>query len=426
MLNDRLLDFCYKSPTSYNATKVIQEDLLEKGYTELFENEKWVLEKGKKYFVNKLNASIVAFETGLGDITKDGFSMILAHTDTPSIKIKPNPVFKGNREYIRLNSYVYGGPLLGTWFDRPLGLAGKVFYRGENGEVVESIININKALLTIPSLAIHFNREANKGFEINSQNNTMLVAGLVTDELERDNAILNILAKEVSTETSNILDFEVFVYDITRGCKLGLNEEFLSSPKLDDLWLTFCGLEAIEGEISQGTKVMFCLDNEEIGSNTAQGADGNFVKNILERIVIGLGYKDKEDFMITCINSKAISADVAHGAHPNNPEKDDPTNRVVLGKGIVIKHDAKAAYATSGKVSSELINICKENDIPYQIYVNRSDLIVGKSFGPMVASSLTINVADVGLALLGMHSIRELGGASDTQYCIDLFRKFYV
>ncbi len=426
MLNEKLLDFCYKCPTSFNATKVIQEELLEKGYTELLENEKWTLEKGKKYFVNKLNASIVAFETGTGDVTKEGFSMVLSHIDTPSIKIKPNPVFKGDKQYIKLNSDVYGGPLLATWFDRPLGLAGRVYYRGVEGEVVETIINIDKPLLTIPSLAIHLNREANKGVEINAQKNTMLIAGMVTEELERDNAILNILAKEVKTDVDSILDFEVFVYEVTKGSKVGINEEFLSVGRLDDLWLTFCGLEALEAsKDAKATKVMFCLDNEEIGSHTPQGANGNFVTNILERIVIGLGHKEKEDFMIACVNSKAISADVAHAAHPNNPDKEDPTNKVLLGKGVVIKQDAKLKYSTTGKVASELINICKENDIAYQIYVNRSDLVGGGTLGMMIASRLTINVADIGLALLGMHSVRELGGCEDTFHCVNLFTKFF-
>lgn len=425
-LNEKLIDFCYDCPTSFNATRVIEKDLISKGYIELLESEKWVLEKGKKYYVNKLNASIVAFETGLGDVTKEGFSIVLGHIDTPSIKIKPNPIFKNNKDYIKLNCDVYGGPLLGTWFDRPLGLAGKVYFRNENGEVQEEIINIDRPILTIPSVAIHLNREANKGFEINAQNNTMLLAGLVTEELERDNAILEILAKNINIDANNILDFEVFVYEVTKGCMLGINQEFLSTARLDDLWLTFCGLESLENsKDAQSTKVMFCVDNEEIGSHTPQGANGNFVTNILERIVIGLGHKETEDFMITCVNSKAISADVAHGAHPNSPEKADPTNNVVLGKGVVIKKDAKLKYSTTGKVAGELVNICKENDIAYQIYVNRSDMVGGGTVGMMIASRLTINVADVGLALLGMHSIRELGGCEDTKHCIDLFTKFY-
>ncbi len=426
MLNEKLLDFCYKCPTAFNATAVIKEELLEKGFIELFESEKWVLEKGKKYFVNKLNASIVAFETGLGEITKDGFTMILSHIDTPSIKIKPNPVFKDNKQYLKLNTNVYGGPLLGTWFDRPLGLAGKVYFRNSDGKVQEEIINIDRPILTIPSLAIHLNREANNGFEINAQKNTMVIAGLVTDELEKDDAVLKILSSEVKCNAEDILDFEVFVYEVTRGSKLGINEEFLSAGRLDDLWLTFCGLESLySAKTTDATKVMFCLDNEEIGSHTPQGADGNFVTNILERIVIGLGYKEKEDFMIACVNSRGISADVAHGNHPNNPDKEDPTNKVTLGKGVVIKQDSKLKYSTTGKVASELINICKENDIAYQTYVNRSDLVGGGTLGMMVASRLTINVADVGLALLGMHSVRELGGSEDTFHCINLFTNYF-
>ncbi len=426
MLNEKLLEFCHKCPTSFNATKVIREELLEKGFTELFETEKWSLEKGKKYFVNKLNASIVAFETGSGDITKDGFTMIFSHIDTPSIKIKPNPVFTDNKQYIKLNTNIYGGPLLSTWYDRPLGLAGRVYFRNVEGQVQEEIINIEKPLMTIPSLAIHLNREQNSGFEINAQKNTMLIAGLVTDELERDNAILKVLSAEVNCNMDDILDFEVFVYDITKGSKLGINEEFLSAGRLDDLWLTFCGLESLyASKNTNSTKVMFCLDNEEIGSHTPQGANGNFISNILERIVIGLGYKEKEDFMIACSNSRGISADVAHGNHPNNPDKQDPTNKVTLGKGIAIKHDSKLKYSTTGKVASELVNICKENNIAYQNYVNRSDMVGGGTVGMMVASRLTINIADVGLALLGMHSVRELGGCEDTFHCINLFTNYF-
>ncbi len=426
MLNEKLLDFMYKSPSAFNATKVIAEELKEKGYIELFETEKWNLEKGKKYFVNKLNASIVAFETGTGDVTKDGFNMILSHIDVPSFKIKPNPVFKDSKHYIKLNTEVYGGPLYGTWFDRPLALAGKVYYTSNNGEVVEEIINIDRPIMVIPSLAIHLNREANKGVEINPQKHTMLIAGLVTDELERDNCILKLLANEVNTEMKNILDFEVFVYEAQRGTKLGINNEFLSAGRLDDLWLTFCGLESFcNAKNTKATKIMLCLDNEEIGSHTPQGANSNFVVNLLERIVIGLGHKEKEDFMIACVNSRAISADVAHASHPNNPDKEDPTNKLILGKGVAIKHNANLKYSTTGKVASELMNICKQNDIPYQTYVNRSDLVGGGTLGMMIASRLTINVADVGLPLLGMHSIRELGACDDTGYCIDLFTKFF-
>ncbi len=426
MINDKLLDFVYKSPTAFNATKNIEEDLLNRGYTELFENEKWKLEKGGKYFVNKLNASIVAIEVGTGDVVENGFNMIFSHIDVPSFKIKPNPVFKDNKNYLKLNTEVYGGPLYGTWFDRPLALAGKVYYQNDLKEVVEKVVNINRPILTIPSLAIHLNREANKGFEINAQKQTMLLAGLVTDELERDNALLNLIAKEIDKDAERILDFELFVYDYEKGCKVGINEEFISAGRLDDLWLTFCSLEGFfNSKQSEKTKVAFCLDNEEIGSNTPQGADGNFVVNILERIVIGLGYKEKEDFMIACVNSKGISADVAHAAHPNNPDKEDPTNKLIMGQGVAIKQNANLKYSTTGKVASELINICKLNNIPYQTYVNRSDLVGGGTMGMMVASRLTINIADMGLPLLAMHSARELGACKDTVSCIDLFTKFY-
>lgn len=426
MLNEKLLDFIYENPTAFNATKNIRQDLLDREYIELFENEKWNLEKGGKYFVNKLNASIVAFEVGTGEIINEGFNIILSHIDVPSFKIKPNPIFKDSKHYIKLNTEVYGGPLYSTWFDRPLALGGKVYFQNENKEVSEEIININRPIFTIPSLAIHLNREANKGIEINAQKHTMLIAGLVNDELERDNALLKLIAKEINQDIDKILDFELFVYDYDKGCKVGINNEFISTGRLDDLWLTFCSLESFyNSKDTTKTKVVFCLDNEEIGSKTPQGADGNFAINVLERIVIGLGYKDKEDFMIACVNSKAISADVAHGAHPNNPEKEDPTNKLIMGKGVAIKQNANLKYSTTGKVASELINICKLNDIPHQTYVNRSDLVGGGTLGMMFASRLTVNVADVGLPLLGMHSARELGACVDTQSCVDLFTKFY-
>ncbi len=425
-INNNLLDFLYKSPTAHFATKEIKETLLSEGFTELYEKDKWSLEQNKKYFLTKNGTALIAFETGDGKVSENGYTIIGAHTDAPAFKIKPNPEILECDHYLKLNTESYGGPIIYTWLDRPLSLAGEVFITDENGNVSSKLLNINKPILLIPSVAIHQNREVNNGHKFNKQVDTLPILGFINDELEKDNFLLNILAKELNVNEKDIIDFDLFLYDNQKGNLVGYNEDMLSAGRLDDLWMCYTALHGfLQADKTKATKVLVCMDNEEVGSKTAQGGDSEFIPNTLRRIAIGLGEKDEEDFLRACVLSNAISADSGHGHHPNYKDKTDPTSPTYPNKGMIIKYTAGARYATSGQIASTIIALANKHDLPIQRFIDRSDSVGGSTIGPMMSSRLTIPVCDMGMSMLGMHSIRETGGALDTVYSIKLFKEFY-
>ncbi|MFV0519062.1 MAG: M18 family aminopeptidase [Lachnospirales bacterium] len=424
-INLELLDFIYESPTPHFAVKTLAEKLLKDGFTELFEKDKWSLNPSNKYFLTKNGTSLIAFETGSEKVSENGFNLIGAHTDAPCFKIKPSPEMVTYDHYLKLNTEGYGGAILFTWLDRPLSLAGEVFVKTKTG-MESKLLNISKPILVIPSLCIHQNREVNAGYNFNKQVDTLPIIGFVNDTLEKDNFLLDIIGKELEVQKEDILDFDLFLYDSLKGQIIGYNEDMLSSARLDDLWLCFTGYKAlISSSKTKATKVLICVDDEEIGSKTAQGGDSQFVMNTLRRITIGLSEKEEEDFLRACVNSKMISADSGHGKHPNYPEKCDPTSPTYPNKGMIIKYTSGARYATNGKVAAEIMALAKENNIPIQQYIDRSDALGGSTIGPMMSSKLTIPVCDMGMSMLSMHSIRENGGALDTMHSIDLFTKFF-
>ena len=420
-----LLEFIDNSPTAYHASDRVKGILEGEGYLELKESEKWQIEKGGKYYVHKNQSAIIAFEIGRGELETDGFRIIGAHTDSPGFRIKPKAEIIEIDKYIKLNTEVYGGPILNTWFDRPLSLAGRVVIKGSTLLKPEiKLINIDKPILVIPNLAIHMNRNVNEGYPINKQKDTLPILGLVNKKLEEDNYLLNLVSEKIGVPKEGILDFDLFLYEYNKGCLIGIEEELISASRLDDLWMVFAGVKAlIDSRKSKATNVMICIDNEEIGSLTAQGADSSFALNILERISLALG-KDKEEFYRGLSNSLMISADLAHGVHPNYIEKHDPTNKPLLGNGPVIKIAASGSYSTDAYSSGIFKGLCEDASIPYQTFVNRSDLRGGTTIGPILSSKLSIPVIDMGAALLGMHSIRELASVSDNYNTINLFKAF--
>lgn len=421
-----LIDFLYKSPTAYNSVKTIKERLDLNGFSEVKESEKWNLQKEGKYYVIKNDSALIAFTVGNGDVEEDGFKLIGAHTDAPGFRIKANPEMVSEGKYLKLNTEVYGGPLLYTWFDRPLGIAGKVTLKGKSPLKPEvKIVNINKPLLIIPSVAIHMNRSVNEGFAINKQKDTLPLLSLINDKFEKNGYLVKVLAEELKVEASDILGFDLGLYEIEKGGIIGLNEEFISAGRLDDMWMVYTGIQAlIESKVNKSTKVMVCIDNEEIGSLTAQGANSALLLNILERITLALG-KDREGLHRALSNSLMISADLAHAVHPNAEEKHDPTNRPVLGNGPVLKTAASGSYSTDSYNAAIFEGLCKAANVPYQKFFNRSDVRGGTTIGPITTSLLTIPVMDMGAPLLSMHSIRELATVKDNYYTIKLFTEFF-
>ena len=425
-LAKELVSFINSSPTAYHAAKTVEDYYKSEGYTELFEKDKWNIQKGGKYYISKNQSAIIAFEVGEGNIEEEGFRLIGAHTDSPGFRIKPYAEMIAENNYVKLNTEVYGGPILSTWFDRPLSIAGRVIVKGQSLVKPEvKLVNINKPILIIPNIAIHMNRSVNEGYAINKQKDTLPLLGFVNNELEKNDYLINLISENINVDKENILDFDLFLYETEKGCLMGEYEELISAGRLDDLWMIFCGMKAIvESSDNKATKVMICIDNEEIGSLTAQGARSSFIKNILERITISLG-KTKEDFYRALSNSVMISADLAHAVHPNLGEKHDPTNRPLLGKGPVIKLAASGSYSTDAYSSAIYKNICNEANVPYQTFVNRSDVRGGTTIGPMMSADLSIPVIDMGAPLIGMHSIRELATVKDNMYTIESFIKFY-
>lgn len=421
-----LIDFIYESPTSYHAVENLKKRLEEADYKELNPSQEWNIEKGGKYYTVSGQSALIAFRAGTGSLKEDGFRIIGAHTDSPCFKIKPVNQIIAEKTYVKLNTEVYGGPILSSWFDRPLALAGKVVLK--NGNIFkpeERIININRPLMVIPNLAIHFNREVNDGYKINPQVDTLPLLALIENQLEEKNYLLELLSKELGKSEEDIIDFELFLYEYEKGKIIGLNEEFMSSPRLDDLWMVHAGLKGLlASSENKATQVLVCIDHEEIGSQTAQGADSMFVLNILKRINIALSGSE-EDFYRALTHSLALSSDLAHGVHPNYLDKHDPTNRPVLGKGPVLKYSAKQKYITTAYSASVFAQCCEKAGVPLQKYTNRSDVLGGSTIAKFIAANLCIDVVDIGTPIFGMHSVRELGAIKDNDYVERVFTEFY-
>ena len=421
-----LVDFLYDSPSACHGVKATQKILDENGFIEIKETDKWDLQAKGKYYVIKNDSALIAFEIGTGDIEETGLRLIGAHTDVPGFRIKPNPQMISEGKYVKLNTEVYGGPILHTWFDRPLSIAGKVSLKGASPLKPETrLVNINKPLLIIPSLAIHMNREVNEGFKINRQVDTLPLLGLINDKLENEDYLMNILAEELKVNKEDILNFELGLYEYEKGMLIGMNEELISSGRFDDLWMVYAGIKAlVDSRENEATKVMICIDNEEIGSLTAEGANSTLLNNILERIALGLG-KDREGYYRALANSIMISADLAHAVHPNLGDKHDPTNRPVLEGGPVLKIAASGSYSTDSFNGAVFAGVCEAAGVPFQKFVNRSDVRGGTTIGPVTAANLTIPVIDMGAPVLGMHSIRELASVKDNYYTIKAFTEFF-
>ncbi len=421
-----LIDFIYASPSPFQAVRNVKAALLKKGYKELLRSDSWDIKKGDKYFTTKNDSSLIAFVAGTGNISEKGFRIITAHTDSPTLKIKPSPEIISKGNYLTLNVETYGGAILNTWLDRPLSIAGRVTLVSDNIlEPIVKYVNIRKPLLVIPNLAIHLNRSINEDKTYNKQTDMLPIISLVDDNFEKKDFIKKFLAKYLNVPVEQILDYDLNLYEYAKGEIIGLNEEFVSTGRLDDLSMVHAGVDALlASNTNKATNVMVCFDNEEVGSMTKQGAQSPFLLDVLQRITWSLG-KAKDAFYRAKTNSFGISADNAHAVHPNIPEKHDPVLQPKINGGPVIKINANQKYTTDAVSSAVFEMLCKKAGVPCQKYVNRSDIAGGSTLGSVLTTQLDIRMADVGNAMLAMHSIRELAGVKDHFYMREVFQEFY-
>lgn len=421
-----LINFIDRSPSQFHATKNVEEILIKEGFKKLNFQDKWELEKEGKYYTIKNNSAIIGFVIGKGEIEENGFKLIGAHTDSPGFRIKPNPEMTVEGKYLKLNTEVYGGPILNTWFDRPLSMAGRVSVKTENPlKPKELLVDMEKPIMIIPNLAIHMNKGVNDGLKINPQTETLPLLATINDKFEKDNFLLKLIAENLDINIEDILDFELYLYEVEKGSLVGLNEEFISIGKLDDLAMVHAGLYGlIDSSVGNATNVLVCFDNEEVGSSTKQGAASPMLRTILERIGVAMG-KDREDYYRALSNSFLISADQAHGLHPNYIDKQDPTSRPVVNGGPAIKIAANQSYTTDSSSSAVFQGICKSINVPVQKFANRSDARGGSTIGPISSTQLDIQSVDIGNPILAMHSVRELGGVLDHHYTYESFKEFY-
>ena len=423
----RLLSFLDASPVNFWAVKNIAEELQKNGFRHVNPQEPLgKVEAGDKFFVTKNDSSIYAFQIGRKPLADAGFHMICAHCDSPTFRIKPNAEMTCEGGIVKLNTEVYGGPIMSTWFDRPLTLAGRVIVKGEDAMHPQTLLlHIKRPLLQISNLAIHFNRQVNDGVKLSRQKDVLPILGIINGELEQGNLLMNVITAELNIRQKDILDFDLYLADATPACTFGVHDEFISSGRLDDLSMCWAGVEAmIASAPTDTTQVLALFDNEETGSQTKQGAGSPFLSYMLKRIALSQSGTE-EAYYQAVERAFMVSADNAHAWHPNYGEKYDPTNHPMLGGGPVIKFNAAQKYASDAASAAVFANICEQAGVPCQRFVNHSDVAGGSTLGNILASSIPLQGVDMGNAILAMHSCRETGSVIDHEYTVKAFTEFY-
>ena len=427
----RLLSFLDASPVNFLAVKNLTEELQQHGYRRIDTTEALgTVKAGDKFFVTKNDSSIYAFQIGRKALAETGFHMICAHCDSPTFRIKPHAEIDCEGGIVKLNTEVYGGPIMSTWFDRPLTLAGRVIVKGKDVmSPTTLLLHVKRPLLQISNLAIHFNRQVNDGVKLSRQKDVLPILGIINDELEKGNLLMNIILEELNKQQTvtreDILDFDLYLADATPACTFGAHNELISSGRLDDLSMCFAGLEALlASQPTDTTQVLAIFDNEETGSQTKQGAGSPFLSYMLKRIALAQGGTE-EAYYQAVERAFMISADNAHAWHPNYSEKYDPTNHPMLGGGPVIKFNAAQKYASDAYSASVFAGLCEKAGVPCQRFVNHSDVAGGSTLGNILASSIPLRGVDMGNAILAMHSCRETGSVADHEFCVKVFTQFY-
>ena len=414
----KLFDYISKSPNAYYAVSTMAEELKAAGFTRLDEKDSWKIKPGK-YFVTRDDSSLIAFVIPKKDFK--GFHIIASHSDSPAFKIKPNPEMKVGEAYVKLNVEKYGGMIISTWFDRPLSVAGRVVVDTKDG-VKTKLVNIDRDLFIIPSLAIHMDRTANEGHKYEVQKELL---PLFASGADKDITLISLICKECGIKEKDVLDADLFLYNRQAPVAFGANGEFIASPRLDDLQCVYGSLQGILATKPKDyVSVHAVFNNEEVGSETKQGAASSFLTDVIARICEKFAVSE-EDRVRKLSESFMISADNAHALHPNYGEKTDPTNKPVLNGGIVIKYNANQKYTTDAVSSAQLRRICKKAGVPVQEYVNPSDIAGGSTLGSIATARVSMSTVDIGLSQLAMHSAYETAGAKDTDSLIKVSKVFF-
>ena len=426
-LNRGLADFIQASPTPYHAVASLEAELQAAGFVRLNEADTWSLEKKSSYYVTRGGSSIVAFKTGTQDLETTGFHMVGAHTDSPCLKVKPQPEINRHK-YVQLGVEVYGGVLLNPWFDRDLSLAGRVDYQDKKGALCYTLMNFERPIAVIPSLAIHLDHKANENRSVNAQTYLppILSQTLEGKCFDLKKFLLEHLKKELKIrDAEKILAYDLRFYDVQPPAEVGLNNEYITAARLDNLLSCYIGLRSLIASNSKFGSLLVCSDHEEVGSVSASGARGPFLEAVLDRIMEWLGSGSAEGKRRMLDNSLFFSVDNAHGIHPNFADKHDDKHGPLLNQGPVIKINGNQRYATSSETSAFYRQLCEKAKVPVQAFVVRNDMGCGSTIGPIVAGGFGIKTLDIGVPTFAMHSIREMAGSNDAEYLAKSLKAFY-
>lgn len=415
-----VLNFIEHSPSCFHAVAQLSQMLDQAGYQRLKECDGWTLEQGGKYYVTRNGSSIIAFHVG-EQLDNYHFQITASHSDSPSYKVKEKAELKGKGGYLQLNTEGYGGMICSSWLDRPLSLAGRVLVR--QGNVVETrLLNIDRDLLLIPNVAIHMNREVNSGMKYNQQVDML---PLFSAGECGENSYYELIAQELGVKPEDVVGCDLYLYPRVAPSLWGAKEEFISSPRLDDLQCAYTSMKAlVDSHNPHGVNVCCCFDNEEVGSGTKQGALSTFLRDVLQRVHAALGHAP-EDYFRAVAKSFMVSCDNAHAVHPNHPEKTDGENCVYMNKGIVVKFSANQKYTTDGISAAIFMQLCKDAQVPVQTFANRSDMAGGSTLGNLSTQQVSLHTVDVGLPQLAMHSTYETAGVKDSGYMVQALTAFY-
>ena len=421
-----LLNFLDSSPCNFYAVHTVREILINNGFAEKSLEDALTAQPGEKFFVTKNHSAIFAFTVGKKPVADTGLKIIATHSDSPCFRVKPHAEMLCEGGIVKLNTEVYGGPILYTWFDRPLSLAGRVLLKGNDAlHPITRLVKIDRPLFSISHLAIHFNRAVNEGNKISKQKDMLPIIAKVNNTLEAENMLLHLVADELQVDTGDIIDFDLLVYNTEKATTFGLNNEFISAGRLDDLSMVHAAIEAIiDVKDDNATCVAAIFDNEETGSGTKQGAGSPVLANVIQRMVESQG-GNYDGYCRALAKSFLVSADNAHAFHPNYAEKYDPTNHPALGGGPCIKINANCKYMSDAHSAAIFKSLCIEAGAPYQYFVNHSDVAGGSTLGNILTGQMDIAGVDVGNPLLAMHSVRETGSVTDHMNMIKVFKQFF-